>query len=263
MTTLPPRITRALERFHAAHPWDHNAHYHRWILRQLPGRLGRALDVGSGSGDLARLLAARAAEVHGVDADPAIVDRARELTDPAARVSFTVGDALETVPPGLYDAITCVATLHHMPLRDALTRFRRQLSPDGTLVVVGVYRPQLLSDYLIDAVAVPANVAMALIKNRGRKAPRPTSMTAPTRPASMTFGDIVLDAHRVLPGARLHRRLFWRYTLVWHRDEETAGRSPRQGLGAAWTFVRGQKSGSDGGAGRRSGRVPHGGFRRG
>ncbi|MEV8106335.1 class I SAM-dependent methyltransferase [Streptomyces sp. NPDC088135] len=217
MTTLLPRIMRALEQFHATHPWDHNAHYHRWILRQLPRRFNRALDVGSGSGDLARLLASRAGAVHGIDVDPTIVDRARELTDPAAPVTFTVGDALKEVPPGPYDVITCVATIHHMPFSDALTCFRQRLASGGTLVVVGVYRPQPLSDYLIDAVAIPANVAMAWIKNKGRKAPRPASMTAPTRPATMTFADIVRDARQALPGARLHRRLFWRYTLVWHR----------------------------------------------
>lgn len=58
---------------------------------------------------------------------------------------------------------------------------------------------------------------MAWIKNKGRKAPRPAAMTAPTRPATTTFPDIVRDARLVLPGARLRRRLFWRYTLVWNR----------------------------------------------
>ncbi len=43
----PPahRLLQALDRFNAAHPWDHNAHYHRWILRQLPHRSGSALDT--------------------------------------------------------------------------------------------------------------------------------------------------------------------------------------------------------------------------
>ncbi|RDG38608.1 SAM-dependent methyltransferase, partial [Streptomyces corynorhini] len=39
----------------------------------------------------------------------------------------------------------------------------------------------------------------------------------PTRPATATFADTVRDARRALPGARLRRRLFWRYTLVWHQ----------------------------------------------
>lgn len=215
MTALFPRLLRALDRFHAAHPWDHNAHYHRWILRRLPGRSARALDVGSGGGDLARLLASRAEAVHGIDADHAIVERAREHTDPGAPVTFSVGDALKDVPPGLYSVITCVATIHHLPLTDALTHFRRHLAPGGTLIIVGLYRPRSRSDYLIDAVAVPANIAMAWIKNKGRRAPRPVAMTAPTRPATTAFPDIVRDARRVLPGARLRRRLFWRYTLVW------------------------------------------------
>ncbi|ESP95732.1 methyltransferase (plasmid) [Streptomyces sp. GBA 94-10 4N24] len=217
MTTLLPRIFRALEQFHATHPWDHNAHYHQWILRQLPRRFNSALDVGSGSGDLARLLASRAGVVHGVDVDADIVARARELTAPAAPVTFTVGDALNEIPPGPCDVITCVATIHHLPFSDALTRFRQHLAPGGTLVVIGLYRPQSRSDYLIDAVAIPSNVAMAWIKNKGRKSPRPTSMTAPTRPATMNFADIVREVRHELPGARLRRRLFWRYTLVWHQ----------------------------------------------
>ena len=63
-----------LDEFNAAYPWDHNAYYHRWILRQLPPRFGRALDAGSGSGDLARLLAGRADRVCGIDIDPVISD---------------------------------------------------------------------------------------------------------------------------------------------------------------------------------------------
>ncbi|NEB53821.1 class I SAM-dependent methyltransferase [Streptomyces griseus] len=222
MTAVLPRLLRALDRFHATHPWDHNAHYHRWILRRLPGRFTGALDVGSGSGDLARLLATRAEAVHGIDIDPAIVERAREHTAPGAPVTFSVGDALEDVPSGLYDVITCVATVHHLPLGEALTHFRRLLAPGGTLIVVGLYRPRSLSDHLIDAVALPSNIAMAWIKNKGRRAPRPVAMTAPTRAATTAFPDIVRDARHVLPGARLRRRLFWRYTLVWKRGPSPA-----------------------------------------
>ncbi|MFI1932748.1 class I SAM-dependent methyltransferase [Streptomyces sp. NPDC020330] len=219
MTAVLPRFLRALDQFHATHPWDHNAHYHRWIMRRLPGRFTSALDVGSGSGDLARLLASRAEAVHGIDADPAIVDRAREGTAPGVPVTFSVGDALKDVPAGPYDVITCVATLHHLPLTDTLTHFRQHLAPGGTLIVIGLYRPQSLSDHLIDAVAIPSNIALAWIKNRGRRAPRPVAMTAPTRPATTAFPDIVREARRVLPGVRLRRRLFWRYTLVWKRAD--------------------------------------------
>jgi ubiquinone/menaquinone biosynthesis C-methylase UbiE len=34
--------------------WDHNAWYHRLLLRQVPARAERVLDVGCGAGTLAR-----------------------------------------------------------------------------------------------------------------------------------------------------------------------------------------------------------------
>ncbi|MEU6383871.1 class I SAM-dependent methyltransferase [Streptomyces bauhiniae] len=215
MKILSPRVLRALERFNDAHPWDHNAHYHRWIVRQLPRRFDRALDVGSGSGDLARLLAVRAGTVRAVDSDPVITGNAERLTPPGLPVTFTLADATVELPAGPHDVITCVATIHHLPFRQALTAFRLRLAPGGTLVIVGLFHAQTLADHLLGMAAIPANVAMGWLKNKGRPSPRPVSMTAPTRSADMTFADIVSEARAVLPGARLRRRLFWRYTLVW------------------------------------------------
>jgi len=217
MTGLLRRLHAVLDEFNAAYPWDHNAYYHRWILRQLPPRFGRALDAGSGSGDLARLLAGRADRVCGIDIDPVITARARELTDPAAPVVFTVGDVLTDTPAGPYDVVTCVAAVHHMPLAEALTCFRDLLAPGGTLVVVGLYRAHGPIDVLLDGVSVVLNPLIGWVRHRGRRAPRPVSMTAVTTPATMTFAEIVAEARRVLPRARLRRRLLWRYTLVWRK----------------------------------------------
>ncbi|MFE7902445.1 class I SAM-dependent methyltransferase [Streptomyces sp. NPDC057424] len=218
MSPPPRRVLRALERFHAARPWDHNAHFHRWILRQFPEGAGSVLDVGCGSGDLARLLAGRAQLVHGIDADPEITARARELTPAAAPVTYTAADALTGLGDQSYDVITCVAVVHHLPFTRALRTFRDHLAPGGTLVIVGVARERTSVDRLLGIASIPLNIVMALLKNRGRPAPRSVSMTARTRPADLSFTEIVREARAVLPGARLRRRLLWRYTLVWrHR----------------------------------------------
>ncbi|QTD99286.1 class I SAM-dependent methyltransferase [Streptomyces cyanogenus] len=217
MTTTPAaRLADALGRFNAAHPWDHNAHYHPWLARQLPRRFGAALDVGCGSGDLVRLLARRAREVHGVDADAGILARARGLTPASAPVTYTVADASRALPAGPYDVITCVAVLHHLPLAETLTRLRDRLAPGGALVVVGCARASGLPDHALGLVSVPLNLLVGWVKNRGRPASRrPTSMTALTREPRETYAEISRTARRLLPGARLRRRLFWRYTLVW------------------------------------------------
>ncbi|MCI2416553.1 class I SAM-dependent methyltransferase [Saccharopolyspora sp. K220] len=209
-------LVRACDRFNAAHPWDHNAHYHRWILRQLPSRAGRALDVGCGSGDLVRALATRAERVHGIDRDATITDHARRLTPRAARIDYTAADALAHRPAQRYDVITCVAALHHLPFAPALTEFRRWLAPHGTLVVLGVYRENTTADRLLAGVAVPANLLVGWASGRGK---RPVAMTAPTRPATMTFAEITQQARRILPGTRVRRHLFWRYSLVWTHHE--------------------------------------------
>ncbi|MFJ2738549.1 class I SAM-dependent methyltransferase [Streptomyces sp. NPDC087440] len=217
MTRPLVRLLQALDRFHAGRPWDHNAHYHPWILRQLPARFGSALDVGCGSGDLARLLAARGGAVRGVDADAAIVERARELTPSESAVRYVVGDAVKELPPGTYDVITCVAVLHHLPFREALEGFRERLAPGGTLVVVGCAREESRTDQAFGLASAAANVVMALARNKGRKVARPAAMTAPVRAADMSFARIAGEARVLLPGVRVRRGLFWRYVMVWRK----------------------------------------------
>lgn len=211
----------ALARFNDAHPWSHSAHFHPWLMRQLPRRYDRALDVGCGSGDLARLLATRATHVHGIDSDERIIDAARESTDPGLPVTFSVADALSYDEGGPYDVITCVAVLHHLPLTETLTRFRQQLAPGGTLVIVGLTQEDTRVQALLGLASVPLNLVTGWVKNRGRRAPRrPVAMTAPTRPADVPHTAFVREARRILPGVRLRRRLFWRYTLVWKKVRE-------------------------------------------
>ncbi|GAA2793525.1 class I SAM-dependent methyltransferase [Saccharopolyspora taberi] len=207
-------VRAAFDRFNAAHPWDHNRHYHRWILRQLPARFGRALDVGCGSGELARALAERADSVDAIDQDPEILRHAGDI--PRHNIRFRQQDARELPPGGDYDVITCVATLHHLPFAETLRTLRANLAPGGRLVVLGVYQPQTIGDWTLALMAVPANLAVGWAKSpRGGK--RPVAMTAVTRPASMPLAEIRRVAARELPGARIRRHLFWRYSLVFGR----------------------------------------------
>lgn len=73
----------AIDRFNAAHPWSHNDFYHRWLLRQLPARLPRTIDVGCGIGNLVLAISQRADVSEGIDADPAVIAAACACAGPA------------------------------------------------------------------------------------------------------------------------------------------------------------------------------------
>ena len=56
--------------------WDHNSHYHPFLLRRVPPGCRTALDVGCGTGRFARLLATRAEHVDAVDRSTEMISAA-------------------------------------------------------------------------------------------------------------------------------------------------------------------------------------------
>lgn len=92
-----------------------------------------ALEVGTGSGHMAALLAAKAEYVYSVEIDPQLAERARQNLERAgvANVTVATGDASEGWPdPGPYDVIVISASLSELP-----EAFLQQLKIGGRLAV--------------------------------------------------------------------------------------------------------------------------------
>src|SRR5215213_5075857 len=84
--------------------WDHNAHYHPFLLKQLPERMDEALEVGCGTGTFARLLAERCERLVGVDLSPCMVEVARARSKDHPNVRYVVADAASwEFPPERFD----------------------------------------------------------------------------------------------------------------------------------------------------------------
>lgn len=196
--------------------WDHNAHYHGFLLRQLPRRMDRALDVGCGDGRFARLVAERAAHVDAIDASADMIAAARTRAD-AGNVTWLLGDVMQQeLEPASYDAVTAIASLHHLPLVPALDRLSRLVRPGGVLAVLGLASEDSVAGYALAGAAVPANIAIGVWRNiRGTIAHPPDDM--PVRDPDETFGHVRTAVRRQLPGARVRRLLFFRYSIVWRR----------------------------------------------
>ncbi|MCO1578947.1 class I SAM-dependent methyltransferase [Crossiella sp. SN42] len=206
--------------------FNHNDFYHRFLLRQVPPSCGRALDAGCGTGLFARRLAQRAHAVVGIDQDPAVIATARALSAGTPNIDYLQADLADCdLGEQSYDYICCIASIHHMPFAATVTRLREALAPDGVLAIVGCYRQATLADYLPDLIAIPANLAAnAAVKAiaRHRTRPVPQVNTAPVAQPRMTLAEIKREAQRLLPGAVIRRRLFWRYTLTYTHRPTTA-----------------------------------------
>ena len=228
-TQLDPRTTtnplvraggRWLGRLNDRFPWNHNDHFHGWILRRLPRRRRRALDVGCGTGLLVDRLRRAGATVVGLDADAAMaeVTAARFAGDPGVTVRH---GRFEDVPAdGSFDVVTMVASLHHMDLEPALRHAAGVLAPGGRLLVVGLARIGAPRDLAVDLVSSFVNPVVGVAKSLRRSrvpagVPGDDVPPVPMRDSRESYGEVRDTARRVLPGARFRQRLFFRYTLEW------------------------------------------------
>jgi len=191
--------------------WNHNIHYHDIVLQAVPPSCHRALDIGCGAGLLARQLARRCEVVLAIDADRDTLTRALAASPLEAGIQFVEGDAMSyPFPEGSFDLVTAVASLHHLPLRPALGRFRSLLKPGGTLAVIGLYRVSGIEDHAWAAAAIPASWVLRRMRPR-------TKIEAPLQEPKETLREIRAACDDLLPGGVFRRHLLFRYSFVWRK----------------------------------------------
>jgi SAM-dependent methyltransferase len=96
------------------------------------------LDVGCGTGELARRLALNAERVDAVDFSAGMLELGRRLAGDGARnVNWILGAAEEVQLSGPYALITAGESLHWMNWEVVMPRFARILAPDAVLAIAG------------------------------------------------------------------------------------------------------------------------------
>jgi 2-polyprenyl-3-methyl-5-hydroxy-6-metoxy-1,4-benzoquinol methylase len=120
--------------------YDHNAHYSRLVLQAIPSGCRNALDVGCGDGRLVRRVAEQTGtNVVGIDADARMVETARGATSDS-RVEFVEADFMSFNRDLKFDFVCALASIHHLPFEQALSKMAGLLRPHGVLAVLGLYR---------------------------------------------------------------------------------------------------------------------------
>jgi ubiquinone/menaquinone biosynthesis C-methylase UbiE len=192
--------------------WNHNTHHHGRVLALAPRIAGAALDVGCGDGMFAMRLAERFSEVVAIDRDAAQIALASARCANQSNVNVVKADFLACgLPAEHFDLVTALAAFHHVPFDEGAAEASRLLKPGGRLVVLGVWTDSGSPTDLA------WNVASAALNQVLKRRRGPDAMTAPASLERTSLRSAQAEAAIHLPGARLRRRLLWRYTLVWDK----------------------------------------------
>lgn len=105
------------------------------LMDPAPGR--RYLDVGSGTGEVVRSIAARGGAATGVDASPVMVEEARRRAGDTAGIDFAQGDAQALdFADATFDGVHCERVMQHLAdPAAALAEFVRVAKPGARILV--------------------------------------------------------------------------------------------------------------------------------
>jgi SAM-dependent methyltransferase len=206
--------------------WNHNSHYHNFLLKQLPSRCKNILEIGCGTGEFSRLLGKRADRVVAIDLSLNMIKVARMQSRQHTNIDFQVADILKwEFPTEQFDAIASIATVHHLPVENLLPNLEAALKPGGKLVILDLLEHENLQDSLSDLIAVPLNWMFLMLRNRHIKQ-SPEAAEA-IREHLRTDKYLTLSQARriytrLLRGAKVKKHLFWRYSVVWEKPSAEA-----------------------------------------
>jgi SAM-dependent methyltransferase len=194
--------------------------YDGFLLQQVPPQCTDLLEVGSGTGRMARLLAARAQRVTGMDASPQMTALASSRARSDDRVCFICADFMtHDFAHHRFDCIFSVTTLHHMPNGPALERMKSLLAPGGVLIIHDVRAVAGTRDLVVSGLRATATgeilhwVAQRM-RNRGELARAWHDHGATDEYLDMAGVRALCAAH--LPGAHIFNHPLWRYTIIWN-----------------------------------------------
>jgi len=207
--------------------WTQNNHYHNFLLRRVPAKCENTLEIGCGTGTFSRRLAHHAQKVLALDLSPEMIRIARQRSTQFTNIEFRVADVMSAFPTETFDCIASLATLHHLPLRETLSRMRDSLKIGGVLLVLdlfdrerNVFKPEGLFDSILNAVAIPTSVSLRFLHHGRLLPPREVRAAWAAHEQHDTFptmNEVRTLCAEILPGARIKKHLLWRYSIIWQK----------------------------------------------
>jgi demethylmenaquinone methyltransferase/2-methoxy-6-polyprenyl-1,4-benzoquinol methylase len=157
MSVLPPieekaayvermfaRIANQYDQINGVMTFGLDQGWRRYAVEQIaPPAGGRALDVGSGTGDFLPILAARGVQAIGADFTIAMMQAGLPKLAATSRAAFVGGDAMQLpFPNETFDAITTGFTMRNVVnIETAFREMWRVTRPGGAMACLEVARP--------------------------------------------------------------------------------------------------------------------------
>ena len=204
-----------------AEEWDHNSHYHNFLLRHVPSPCRESLEIGCGTGAFSRLLATRSNRVLALDLSPNMIRIAKEQSALNPNIDFRVADVMDhDIGTERFDCIASIATFHHLPTEAALLKIKRALKVNGVLLLLDLFEEEGIVDTLRSGIAFPVSMGLKLFNGSRLIASRKVRdawAKHGLNDSYLTMAQVLEVCSELLPGVEVRRHLFWRYSVVWRK----------------------------------------------
>jgi ubiquinone/menaquinone biosynthesis C-methylase UbiE len=160
------------------------------LTKLMPNRSGRVLDVGCGTGFIARQLVHEVTQVDAVDISAEMIAHAERLENgDAPNIHWFVARAEDAAPQPPYTLITAGESLHWMDWETVMPHFARLLETTGVLALVSTMQEplpwdgelrQIIAQYSTIQNFKPINLPTEL-ERRGLFQPLGLKRTAPVK----------------------------------------------------------------------------------
>ncbi|NLY46074.1 MAG: class I SAM-dependent methyltransferase [Tissierella sp.] len=203
--------------------WNHNICYFNHLVKLIPNDMDTCLEIGCGKGELSSMLSEKCNKVIAVDLADKMIENAKVLY-PRDNIEYICENILEMkFEDNSLDVIITTATAHHLPYEWLLNFAKDKLKKDGKLIILDLVEPKSVVDYISWGSAFLPNIIMNLIKNGRLQKDDAHSKEVWERHGKndtyMTLDEIKLLAKKYIPTAKIRRKLFWRYLLVWQKNQ--------------------------------------------
>ena len=205
--------------------WDHNQQYQDYLLKQIRDHQNTGLDIGCGTGELTKKLALQCRKTIGIDISKAMIEEAKKRSNNTNIDFLNIDiDSFMNESIDMYDVIISIATFHHLDMENTLMKLKSKLNANGMILILDLYKNATILEYFLSLVATICNPFIYLIRRgsfRNTKEEREAWKDHFQYDKYSTIKEIRETARRTLGNVKIRHHLFWRYSLIYSKNEET------------------------------------------